>query len=270
MIESKKINLDNLHEEDLKKTLLEYLQIDNTDNKPNLNHFVNQWVRIIYYDTIIIGKIHNIDNASIMRYSGYRITKNSLSKITYDRLCTTAKNITLLTEEQFKEFQVQLEDKLAEVNLFYQELQEFCKTANKPFPEIKGMVYPNKNEFLTMFITDDLLRTCGNLSLLEIRKRRLKIYYELLEKYQKRLDQSKKLVGKYFCTPYSIGLIYEIVKGTCHLNSMGFFLRENDWTSTISTTINETTNMYEAPYKLYQKSQEIAYNIQDLHSRLLL
>lgn len=255
---------------DLDKTILELLSQENNDDKSLINENPESYFRIIINDSIIIGKVKKTKYSNIISYTGYYISFNTLKKVSNERIILENEKISVITNAKYDEYSKELEDILSETNDICLKLYNECNNKNNyKFPEIKCVDKPNKDNILTIDVNDDFINKFGNKKLKEIRDDLLKKYETELDNYKNVYHENKKLLGKYFMTPYMIGHISEIGDNSCHLyatNVIGF--EQDKLTSYIPIDITNVYSMYEIPYNLFQNGQNLLIKLKELYLKL--
>lgn len=260
------IQLNSLSEENLNKTVSEYLQLKDENPCKFINEHKNSILKIIHRQFIIIGKVLSC-NDTFVRYNGYYITTNTISKHT--SAVTTADNILVSTisNEKYEEYSHKIENILSEI----EETRKFLvKEAKNNSQKIKGFSKPDKSGCLSLVVDSDFIRNFANTTLKELYDKALTKYNNLLENYKKSYHENKKLIGKYFITPYTIGYVSDFDNNSSRLICEQFWLEENKLVEVCHSTVITECNFHDDSFKLFSKMQDILFNIRELFSEILI
>lgn len=259
------INLDILTEENLNKTVSEFFQTKCENNCDVINTHINSFFKIIHKQFIIIGKIL-ICNDTFLQYNGYYITHNTISKS--KNAVTTIEDIivSVITKKEYEDYSNKIEKILSEINQTSEFLIEV--SANK-LQNIQGVAKPNKTNCLSLTIDSIFIKNFANTKLKKLRDNALDKYNILLEKYKTSYHENKKLIGKYFITPYTIGYISDFDKNSSKLICEQFWLEENKLVQVCQPSVIEQCYFYDNSFKLYSKMQNTLINIHELFYSIL-
>lgn len=267
----KTINLNRLCGDILDKTILEVIKPEIKDYGKIIESNFNSYFKIITKKSIIFGKLNSFERNSIISYTGYYISQTAIRKAKNERTVIDDADISIITEDKFNEISKEIEDILVEVNNISIELFEKCtsKDSIKLSKDI-GFEKPNKDNLLTFRVDDDFIRRFGNKKLKDLLNESLQAYNKLLDDYKEAYQKNKKLLGKYFMTPNMIGNITDMSENSCNLYATNVIKFEtNKLTSYLPLDISGFSNMFEAPYKLFQRGQDVIVNIKTLYAKYL-
>lgn len=269
----KTLNLNRITEDLLDKTIFEILNSVKEDcNNDTIKSNLNSYFKIILKKSIIIGKVHSQENNTIITYSGYYISPNSIKKVEKDKEFIDNAKIIVLTEDKFNELSKEIENLLVDINNFSKILFRLCNTNGiAKIPDIIGLEKPDRYKSLIFDIDDDFIKRYSNKKLRNLRDETLKAYDNLLEDYKENYQVNKKLIGKFFMTTNMIGQISNMGENSCRLYANILLKFEtNKLISLLPFDITGISNMFEAPYNVFQNSQDIMFNVKELYAKLLI
>lgn len=267
----KTINLNRLSDDVLNKTLLEAINPEIKDYRKIIELNSNSYFKIITEKSIILSKLNSFDVNNIISYTGYYISQTAIRKAKNEKTVIGDVDISIITEDKFNDISKEIEEILFEINNISVELLEKCNSKDSvKIPKIIGIEKPNKDDLLTFKVDNDFIRRFGNTKLKDLRHEALKAYNKLLDDYTEIYHENKKLLGKYFMTPNIIGNITDMAENSCNLYATNVMKFEtNKLTSYLPLEVSVISDMFEAPYQLFQRGQDIMINIKTLYAKCL-
>lgn len=267
----KTINLNRLSDDVLNKTILEVINPEIKDYRKIIESNFNSYFKIATKKSIIFGKLNSFDDNNIISYTGYYISQTAIRKAKNEKTVIDDADISIITEDKFNDISKEIEEILFEINNISVELLEKCNSEDSvKIPKIIGFEKPNKDDLLTFKVDNDFIRRFGNKKLKDLLTESLQAYNKLLDGYKEAYHENKKLLGKYFITPNMIGNITDMSENSCNLYATNVMKFEtNKLTSYLPLDVSYISNMFEAPYKLFQKGQDIMISIKILYTKYL-
>jgi len=267
----KTINLNRLSDDVLNKTILEVINPEIKDYRKIIETNSNSYFKIATKKSIIFGKLNSFDDNNIISYTGYYISQTAIRKAKNEKTVIDDADISIITEDKFNDISKEIEEILFEINNISVELLEKCNSEDSvKIPKIIGFEKPNKDELLTFKVDNDFIRRFGNKKLKDLLTESLQAYNKLLDGYKEAYHENKKLLGKYFITPNMIGNITDMSENSCNLYATNVMKFEtNKLTSYLPLDVSYISNMFEAPYKLFQRGQDIMINVKTLYTKYL-